>query len=327
MRGRSVGAGVVERTMIRQDAKEGFHARNRFRGGYDFRRLAALSARLARHVQPNAHGDESIDFADPAAVRALNAALLQDAYAISGWDVPAGSLCPGVPGRSDQVHHVADLLAESSSGKVPRGPSVSVLDLCTGASCIVPLVGAAEYGWSFVGTDVDPRALRWATGILDANPEVSRRIELRLQRRAEDCFAGVVAEGETFDAVTCNPPFYSSASEAAEATGRKSRNLGRAPVRNFGGRPGELWCEGGELGFVKRMIAQSARRPRTFLWLTSLVSRSQHLRPLEAALRAARAAEVRIVPLVHGRKTTRLLAWTFLSTEERVAWSRRRTRR
>src|SRR5436190_1387011 len=123
--------------MIRDEAKAGFHPRNRFRDGYHFDRLAMASPSLRRFVRPNLHGDDSIDFADPAAVRALNAALLADAYGIRGWDLPPGALCPGVPGRSDQVHHVADLLAESAGGSIPSGPTVRMLDLCTGASCIL----------------------------------------------------------------------------------------------------------------------------------------------------------------------------------------------
>jgi 23S rRNA (adenine1618-N6)-methyltransferase len=309
--------------VIRDGAKTGFHPRNRFRGGYDFRRLALSSPPLRRFVRPNEHGDDSIDFADPAAVRALNAALLADAYGIGGWDLPPGALCPGVPGRSDQIHHVADLLAESTRGSIPRGPSVRVLDLCTGASCILPLVGSAEHGWSFAASDADAESLRWARRNASARSDL---IDFRLQRSPLQCFRGIVREGERFDAVTCNPPFYASAAEAEAASRRKLRNLhggASAASRNFGGRAAELWCEGGELGFVQRMIRESAEMRDSFQWLTTLVSRSKNVRPLQRMLRAARATEVRVIPLTHGQKQTRLLAWSYLSDEQRREVSRR----
>ena len=306
--------------MIRAGAKTGFHPRNRFRGGYDFRRLALGTPSLRRFVRPNEHGDDSIDFADPAAVRALNAALLADAYGIRGWDLPPGALCPGVPGRSDQIHHVADLLAESAGGTIPRGPSVRVLDLCTGASCILPLVGSSEHGWRFVASDTDAESLRWARRNASARGDL---IDFRLQRSPLQCFRGILREGERFDAVTCNPPFYASAAEAEASTRRKLRNLqGKATAlrRNFGGRAAELWCEGGELGFVQRMIRESGGMRDSFRWLTTLVSRSENLPALQGALGVARASEVRVIPLNHGQKRTRLLAWTFLSDAERRAW-------
>jgi 23S rRNA (adenine1618-N6)-methyltransferase len=307
--------------VIRGAAKAGFHPRNRFRSGYDFRRLALGNPSLRRFVRPNEHGDDSIDFADPAAVKALNAALLADAYGIHGWDLPPGALCPGVPGRSDQIHHVADLLAESAGGNVPRGPSVRILDLCTGASCILPLVGSAEHEWSFVASDADAGSLRWARRNAQA---LGDRVDFRLQPSPLHCFRGIVREGERFHAVTCNPPFYESAAEAGAATRRKVRNLQGATSaarRNFGGRAAELWCEGGELGFVQRMIRESAAMRDSFLWITTLVSRSKNLDPLQRALSAARAVEVRVIPLAHGQKKTRLLAWSFLSGEQRRAWS------
>ncbi|HEY9250773.1 MAG TPA: RlmF-related methyltransferase, partial [Rariglobus sp.] len=115
------------------------------------------------------------------------------------------------------------------------------------------------------------------------------------------------------------PPFHASAAEAAAGTRRKLRNLAanrkdRAAPKNtlnFGGRAGELWCEGGELAFVRRMIAESAQRPTLCRWFTTLVSQSARLPGLQTALASVRATEVRIFPMQHGQKTTRILAWRF----------------
>ncbi|WP_250894715.1 RlmF-related methyltransferase, partial [Aeromonas dhakensis] len=192
------------------------------------------------------------DFADPAAVKALNKALLALHYGIQHWDLPAGYLCPPIPGRVDYLHRVADLLAESA-GKVPIGKGVRVLDVGVGANCIYPLLGAREYGWRFVGSDIDPVSVKAASLLANSNG-LGSQIECRLQGRAGDIFQGIVAPRERFALTLCNPPFHASLAEASKGTERKLRNLGKEvkdkPVLNFGGQKAELWCEGGEAAFL-----------------------------------------------------------------------------
>jgi 23S rRNA (adenine1618-N6)-methyltransferase len=303
--------------MIRKPVKEQLHPRNRFRGGYDFAALTKASPGLAAFVAPNAHGDASIDYANPDAVKALNQALLKHVYGIDTWDVPPGYLCPPIPGRSDYLHYLADLL-RGDGKEIPRGPSVRALDIGTGANGVYPLVGASEYGWSFVGTEIDPVALRWAKRLIAANDKVAKLIECRLQPSSESCFAGVIKPGEMFEASMCNPPFHASADEAADSTRRKRRHLGALgatkatmTVRNFGGQGSELWCEGGELGFVERMIAESAEWSHRCRWFTTLVSKSERLPRLQQALRVVQAADVKIIGMAQGQKQSRILAWTF----------------
>jgi 23S rRNA (adenine1618-N6)-methyltransferase len=228
---------------------------------------------LAPFIRPAPTGRDTIDFADPAAVIALNRALLRHRYGVAQWDIPPGYLCPPIPGRADYIHHVADLLAQGGPAAIPRGPAVVVLDIGTGANCIYPILGVREYGWRFVGTEIDPTALAWARKLIAANPNLAGQIELRQQRSPSRIFLGIAKPGERFAACMCNPPFHASAAEAAAGTLRKVRNLaGRPvaqPVLNFGGRRTELWCAGGEAGFVRRMIAESAQRPDLCRWFTT----------------------------------------------------------
>ncbi len=287
------------------------HPRNRFRAGYDFPRLIESVPALEAFVTKNAHGNLSVDFADPDAVMTLNQALLKDAYGLQ-WSIPRGALCPGIPGRSGYLHYLADLFADG--GAVPRGRSVSVLDIGTGASCIYPMIGAAEYGWRFVGTEVDKTAMHWARQIVRINRGIAALIECRWQPDPMACFANVTKPGETFTASMCNPPFHPSAEEAAEGSRRKRRNLGlgrHAPALNFGGTAGELWCEGGEVGFIQRMIAESAGRPRLCRWFTTLVSKSEHLPRLRQSLKTARVTESHVIEMALGQKKSRILAWAF----------------
>ncbi|WP_368163647.1 23S rRNA (adenine(1618)-N(6))-methyltransferase RlmF [Aeromonas sp. R6-2] len=301
--------------------RSGLHPRNRHRHGYDFKMLIKAHPPLAPFVRPGPHGRLTIDFADPRAVKALNAAILFGMYRLRFWDIPDGYLCPPIPGRVDYLHHLADLLGE---GTAPGGKRVRLLDIGTGANCIYPLLGHQEYGWSFVGSDVEPASLRSASLIVQSNA-LQRQIECRLQPDRRHIFQGLLRPDEHFAATLCNPPFHASAKEASSGSERKLRNLarargerqpqgGREPSLNFGGQHNELWCDGGELAFLRRMIAESADYATQCDWFTTLVSKGDNLAPARKALAAVKAAEVRVIPMEQGNKVTRILAWRFSNT-------------
>lgn len=304
---------------IAAERKAGWHPRNRFGGRYDFAALVRRCPDLARHVVAGPTDEDTVDFADPAAVLSLNRALLLHHHGLDHWDIPPGYLCPPVPGRAEHLHRIADLLSGDAAGPVPRGAKVSVLDIGTGANGIYPILGVAEFGWRFVATDIDPVAVRWAAELVAANRGLSGKIECRLQPDPGSVFDGVVRPGERFDLSVCNPPFHASAEEAASGTLRKLRNLGggrpQVPVLNFGGRGGELWCPGGELEFIRRMVAESARRPGLCRWFTTLVSKQQNVATVRSALDAARIAGSQVIEIGVGHKRSRIVAWTFQPDE------------
>jgi len=263
-------------------------------------------------VRAAPHGRPSIDFADPRAVLALNEALLADAYGLV-WNLPRGALCPPIPGRSDYIHYLADLLSAGDEARIPRGRDVRIIDIGSGANAIYPMIGASEYGWSFVATEIDQTALRWARQIVRMNRSIGPLIEHRLQPDPLSCFTGVTKAGERFAASMCNPPFHGSAKEAAEGSIRKRRNLelrNQEPL-NFGGSASELWCPGGEVGFIERMIDESAARRNLCLWFTTLVSKSENLPRLKKSLKRADPAIVKTIEMAQGQKKSRILAWTF----------------
>jgi len=278
---------------------------------------------LSKYVSLNQFKDLSIDFKNSQAVKALNQALLKVFYGINHWDIPKGYLCPPIPGRADYIHYMADLLAERNHQQIPTGKSIKILDIGVGANCIYPLIGHKEYGWTFVGSEIDNKALQSAKIIVEAN-SLSNVIIIRKQISAEQIFTGLIRPGETFDLTICNPPFHSSLKEATLGTARKWKSLGKTvkedSALNFGGKNSELWCKGGEAGFIRKMILESAQVSKSSCWFTSLISKKETLRPSYKALETVNAKEIKTINMAQGQKASRVLAWTFLNKEEQHSW-------
>ena len=304
--------------------KSSLHLRNKHNSRYDFDALTTTSKDLLAFVSINKYGDQSIDFANPNAVKSLNKALLKHFYQIDFWDIPEGYLCPPIPGRADYMHYATDLLASCNNQNIPNGKKIRVLDVGVGANCIYPSIGHQEYGWTFVGSDIDEISVRCAKNIAEVNPVLINAIEIRLQTDKSAIFKNILHKEELFDLSICNPPFHASAAEALSGSQRKNRNLGNKdyvkPILNFGGLKNELWTKGGEVEFIGKMIAESKSYKNQCFWFTSLVSKSEHLDSIYAMLKRAEVAEVRTSEMRTGNKITRIVAWTFLSESEQQEW-------
>lgn len=291
------------------------HPRNKHQERYDFDQLKAVVPELEAFIHKNPSGVDTIDFAIPEAVVLLNKAILMKDYKMTYWEMPKTNLCPPIPGRADYIHYVADLLAEGNSGKIPTGAGVKVLDLGIGANVIYPIIGVAEYGWDFVGSEVDVVSLQTAQHIVSNNPHLKNKVSLRQQPSKRNILKNIMGDKAYFDLVICNPPFFSSRAEVLAKTTQKLRNLGKEvvgkPVQNFSGQNNELWCEGGEKAFITNYIYESKHFKRNAVWYTTLVSNKDNLKPLQALLKRSEAAEVRIITMEQGNKVSRILAWRY----------------
>jgi len=309
---------------IPNSEKSSLHPRNKHRSRYDFEVLLLKTPELKPFIYSNEHGIETIDFSNPLAVKMLNKALLKTYYGILDWDLPLDYLCPPIPGRADYIHHVADLLAEVNQNIVPTGNNIMGLDIGVGANCIYPILGNAEYDWSFVATDIDANALENCVSIIEKNPHLTDVISLQQQVNSRYIFKDIIQPEDKFAFTICNPPFHESKEEAAKSAARKVSNLTNQktanPILNFGGQNNELWCEGGELAFITQMIFESVKYPKQCFWFTTLVSKKDHLKSIYKTLNKVEAATIKTIEMHQGQKISRLVAWTFLSENQQKDW-------
>ncbi|WP_341215857.1 23S rRNA (adenine(1618)-N(6))-methyltransferase RlmF [uncultured Wocania sp.] len=289
------------------------HSNNKHKSGYDLDALSVCFPELEAFILVNKYEIKTIDFANPDAVKALNTALLYKYYNIDFWKFPDANLCPPIPGRVDYIHYLADLLKASNLKE-----NISILDIGTGATCIYPILGVAEYNWSFVATDIDKTSIETAQKIINKN-NLNDSISLRHQKDSSRIFKGVLNEDDRFSASICNPPFYKSKTEALEATTRKLKGLNRVEdklVRNFAGTQNELWYKGGEKAFIHNYLYESSLFKEQCVWFTTLVSKKDLVRGIYVSLKKLGAIHIKTINMGQGNKISRIVAWTFLTKEK-----------
>ena len=294
------------------------HPNNKHNSDYNFTELIESYPALKEFVFTNSYGTKTIDFANPEAVKAINTALLFKYYNISFWDFPDDNLCPPIPGRVDYIHYLNDLL--NTSGITTN---VKLLDVGTGANCIYPILGNAEYKWEFKGTDIDKKSLDRAEKIIKKN-KLTEFIKLKHQKDSSQIFKGILNETDKFSATICNPPFYKSQEDAMQANARKLEGLGNSSnskTRNFSGKQQELWYKGGEKAFVHTYLYESSMFKNQCFWYTTLVSKKENAESMLSSLKKLGATEIKTIPMHQGNKVTRIVAWTFLSKEDQKSWN------
>ena len=310
--------------MAHKKHKKGLHPRNPHNKRYDFPKLIKSLPKLGDYVFENKYDELSIDFSDASAVLILNKALLAHFYNIKNWSIPKGSLCPPIPGRADYLHYIADLLAQSRNGEIPKGSNIKGLDIGIGANCIYPIIGNSIYSWSFVGSDISEESIISAKSIVKANDSLDGMVECRLQLNHDSIFTGIIKEEDRFDFTLCNPPFHKSQKEAEAGSKRKVQNLTKQVIEkaslNFGGNNNELWCKGGEVAFVKAMIRQSKKYSKNCFWFTTIVSKKDNLPFIYDELDKIKTESYHTIDMQHGQKISRIIVWTFLSKEEQKQW-------
>ena len=304
--------------------KARLHSRNKNRERYDLSALSISNPELKNYIITNKFGVESVDFSNPLVVKLLNKALLNHYYGIKYWEFPDENLCPPIPGRADYIHHIADLLGENNFGTIPMGDKITCLDVGLGASCIYPIIGVTEYDWRFIGSDIDPKSIASAQNIVNSNSSIKGKIECRLQKNPKDVFHGIINDKDKIELIICNPPFHSSIEDAQKGTRRKIRNLSgkkvKTPELNFAGISNELICDGREYKFIQNMIRESEKFSKNCYWFSTLVSKQSNLKGIHNFLKKIKAKQIKTIPMGTGNKSSRIVAWTFLSRREQKEW-------
>ena len=303
------------------------HSANPHKNGYDIKALVQVLPELGPLVIQNKHGHDSIDFSNAIAVKLLNRALLKKYHQVQYWDIPDGFLCPPIPGRLDYLCYLNEFLeAQGVNTELARHhEKVNALDIGTGANMVYALLGSQVFNWKVTGSDIEPLSINWASELVKQNKNLKKSINLRQQKNKQYIFKGIIKEGEYYDITMCNPPFHASEEEATAGSQRKNKNLNRNKQKrgsqvahiksdkqlNFAGRNNELWCEGGELTFIKNMMDESVVFAKQVGAFSCLVSKKENIAPLKKHLSKFKRLHHKVVDMKQGAKISRMIIWWF----------------
>lgn len=289
------------------DGKDEDYYRTLYHRELNFRALGKQDAELGALLSK---GGSHLDFTDPQAVMQLTKTLLRLDFSLH-IELPLDRLCPPVPNRHNYVLWLKDLIDSTSPSYSPAyepARRVTGLDIGTGASLVYPLLGCAQRpAWSFFATDVDAKSLAFARRNIELNNLQSR---VRVVGRGVDAPLVPLDElgVEAIDFVMVNPPFYTSESELLDLARQKSR----PPNSACTGAPIEMVCEGGEIGFVERIIDESLQLRTRVQWYTSMLGKQSSLDVLIGVLMGHGIDNYAVTAFVQGNKTRRwALGWSF----------------
>ncbi|ODA79670.1 hypothetical protein RJ55_05264 [Drechmeria coniospora] len=273
--------------------------RQLYRKAPDFKELSRRDPAFAAV----ARGRE-LDFDDAESVVQLTKTLLALDFGLR-IELPRDRLCPPVPNRHNYVLWLKGLL-DTSSYDAPGRPLVGV-DVGTGASCIYPLLACAQRPWSFIATEVDAESARWARRNVESN-DLAGRIRV-VERAADDALLPLDDLGlGAVDFCMTNPPFY--ASEAAMRASAEKK--ARPPHAVCTGATTEMVTDGGELGFVGRILDESLALRGRVRWYSAMLGFLSSAVDLVARLGREGVANFAVAELVQGSKTRRwVVAWSF----------------
>lgn len=110
------------------------------------------------------------------------------------------------------------------------------------------------------------------------------------------------------DFTMTNPPFYESEEEML----RSARQKSRPPLTACTGSETEMVTEGGEVGFVDRILEESLLLRDRVRWYTSMLGFLSSVTRLVGKLRGHGVSNFAVTELVQGNKTRRwAIAWSF----------------
>lgn len=179
----------------------------------------------------------------------------------------------------------------------------------TGASCIYPLLGCATRSeWSFIATEIDQFSFNKARENVSLN-DLSNRINVSHVNENDPI---IPLDGFAKDRIhftMCNPPFFSSTKEMQAGTAFKKQ----PPATVCTGSEQEMiYPDGGEFGFVSRIIEESLNLKDRVRWYTSLLGKLQSVRAIITKIKELGVNNWAVCCIETGSKTKRwAVAWSF----------------
>ena len=229
-----------------------------------------------------------------------------------GYTVPLvrDQLCPNYFNRLDYVLFIQTLLALTPH-LLDEKPPIYGLDIGTSQSCIYPLI-CSKYIPNLklmFATDIVLEFIEKAEENIALNG-LKHIIKLILVNKDQNTYSHIARVCNTQIHFTmCNPPFYSSRAEMLLKS-RKKQSFLKTEIT---GHHSELITEGGDYGFITKLISDSENVRDQVLWFTTLVGNHSTLVRIGSFLKSKNySISFGVHRFQSGSYTTRwIIFWTY----------------
>ncbi|KAF2713075.1 hypothetical protein K504DRAFT_472549 [Pleomassaria siparia CBS 279.74] len=253
-----------------------------------------------------------LDFQDPETLKVLTAATLEIDFGLK-IDLPDDRLCPPVPNRWNYVAWIQALLDTTSPtyrDEYDPDRKVVGLDVGTGASAIYALLCLrTRPNWTMCVTDVDKKSFDSAARNLALNNMLTRT--KMLQTMETNALVPLnFLKVDRLDFTICNPPFFSDEKDMRSSI--KGEGKSWTPNSVCTGSGTEMVCEGGDLGFVTRMVEESLLLKDKVSWYSSMLGKMSSAKAIVGLLKKHGITNWAVGCLEPGATTKRwVVAWSF----------------
>ncbi|KAJ3503764.1 hypothetical protein NLJ89_g8288 [Agrocybe chaxingu] len=280
------------------------HPRNPYRNPPDFVTLAISYPLLFPYLNEKT---KTIDFKDGSAQRRLTEAIMFRDFGVK-LEIPEDRLCPPVPNRMNYVLWIQDIVYAHRDVLETRPRRIRGIDVGTGATAIYPILACKMEGtWDMVGTEIDDMSFTYAQRNVASN-DLRNRIDIRNASKEGRILFPLEKPNEKYDFCMCNPPFYASAAEVEDLAREKEL----PPNAVCTGSDIEMiYPDGGEAGFVGRMVEESETFQTRCKWYTSMFGKMSSVTRIVEMLRQRSIPNYAITEFVQGQTRRWAVAWSY----------------
>ncbi|KAI6190789.1 U6 small nuclear RNA (adenine-(43)-N(6))-methyltransferase [Aphelenchoides bicaudatus] len=302
------------------------HVRNRYRNKPpNFTELAKKHKRFRELCRITTAGKQTnvvVDFKDENLVRVLSETLLEEDFN-ARVTLPKDYLVPRIPQRLNYVLVVEDLIELNKLGK-----NVVGFDIGTGPACIYPIIALRQNPtWKMYASELDPVSCGY--GMANAHRNFSADQLIVFEADSDNFFKKVLSKTNKITFTMCNPPFFDTEEIDSKFSrlandGKDNSNLvtytnastddqmdvDESARSRTTAQHSELSVDGGEVGFIQKMIEESVLYGDKIGIFTTLLGVKASFRELKPAFQQAGIETYNLWTIGQGRTCRWILAWT-----------------
>ncbi len=263
----------------------------------DFKFLSEEFPEFKKYVYINKYGGYSINWKNPNSIKELVKTILNKFFNIIYYEIPENFLVPTLTSRYNYLNYINKLFTKF---KIENKEKI-LIDIGTGANIIYPLLGYKLYNWNFIASEINEDAIKIGKKIIKEN-NLEKEIFIFKQNDSKKIFENIININKKYLCSICNPPFFDINKEI------KKDNLYTDNEYNYN----EVYCEGGEIFFIKEMIKESYIYKKNIFLFSSLIGRKKNMKKIYSVIKNLKEISLlNKITIKQGKNARWIIIWSF----------------